>query len=67
MDNTEFIEYLYNEINQCIKICKKYRNKAENNHDLTELVKMEAKLDAYVYIWSLFDRKVPDEEINLQD
>ena len=49
---SDFKDFFKNKINQRIEMYKIKRNEAERNLDLTKVVEMNAKIDAYIDIWS---------------
>lgn len=55
--NQSFPEYLKNKVDQRIEICRKRLREAEQRRDLTEYIRMEAKIEAYSDIWSFLENK----------
>jgi hypothetical protein len=51
-----FPDYLKNKIDQRIQICRERLREAEQKRNLTEYVRMEAKIEAYADIWSFHNQ-----------
>ena len=62
MNNDAFNRYIKTKLDHRIDSCNKRLEKAELKRDLTEYIRMEAKIDAYVDIWSFFNEKTSKKE-----